>query len=308
MMLLLDVVSIGNATLDVFIHLSREHLKGKKLCLASGSKIEVNKIFFATGGGATNTAVGFARLGLKTGIVAAIGKDDNAKRILHELKKEKVDCSGIVTLKKFKTAYSAILTGFGGDRIILTFGGATTHLEKESRIKWGLLKKAGWFYVSSFHSKPKILKKIFEFANNNSTLVMWNPGKSELKQGLKLLRPLLKRTTIISLNKIEAEMLTKKSNVKQNLKSLQKIVPLVIITLGKEGSIAFDGKKFYRQRARKAKVVDSAGCGDAFNSGFLAAIIRGKTVSKALLRGTQNAESVIKHLGAKNNLLRKKNY
>ena len=301
-----EVVCFGNATIDVFVHLAEEHLQNGKLCLLPDSKISVDKIFFSTGGGATNTAVGLRKLGLKTGIVCAVGKDENAKKILEELKKENIDCSAVVKMRDYKTAYSVILTGFGADRIILTFGGATRHLESESQINWDFLQEAEWFCVSSLHSKPKLLEKIFSFAEKKAILVAWNPGRSELKQGFKKLLPLLKKTTVLLLNNAEAEFLAKTKGTKENLKKLQKAVPLVVITLGKKGSIAFDGQRFYSEKARKVRVLDSTGCGDAFNSGFIASIIRGKTISQALKLGSENAAQEIQFLGAKNNLIEKK--
>lgn len=44
---------------------------------------------------------------------------------------------------------------------------------------------------------------------------------------------------------------------------------VVIGTRGIKGSIAFDGKKFYEQRAKKVKALDTMGAGDAFISAFL---------------------------------------
>ncbi|MDD5148551.1 MAG: carbohydrate kinase family protein [Candidatus ainarchaeum sp.] len=301
-----EVVCFGNATIDVFVHLQNEHLHGNRLCLRPDSKIDADRIFFGTGGGATNTAVGLSRLGLKTGIVCALGKDENSKKVLKELEKEKIDCSGIVKLANYNTAYSVILTGFGADRIILSFAGATRHLENEKQVNWKFLEKSEWFCVSSLHSKPGLLKKIFSFAEKKAILVAWNPGKSELRQGFGKLRQLLEKTSILFLNETEAELLTGKKGAKQNLEKLQKIVPLVVITLGAGGSTAFDGKKFFFERARKVRVLDSTGCGDAFKSGFLAAIIRGKGIKQGLYLGSENAAQEIQFLGAKNNLIRKK--
>ncbi len=300
-----DVVSIGNATMDVFIEVDAKK-KGNCIALPCGSKQEVKSIFYATGGGATNTAVAFARLGLRAGILAAIGEDESGKAVLKELGGEGVDTSLIVKLEKFQTAYSAIITGKGFDRIILTYGGATTHLRKEKQIRWRKLGKSKWFYVSSFHSKSSILKKIFSFAAKKDIKVAWNPGKSEIRQGLKALEPLLKKASILFLNREEAVILTGGKSVKETLKKLQKAVPIAVITMGRKGSAAFDGKRFYRERARKIRVKDSTGAGDAFNAGFLTAIIWGKGIQKALKLGARNAEAILVEMGAKNNLLSKK--
>ncbi len=300
-----DVVSIGNATQDVFIEVPGRKQKGCIL-LPCGSKQEVKSIFYATGGGATNSAVAFSRLGLRTAILAALGRDETAETILKELRREKIDVSLIVRLPKFNTAYSAIVTGKGYDRIIFTYGGATTHLKKESHISWGKLGKTKWFYVSSFHSKPSLLRKIFSFAKKKGVKIAWNPGKSEIAQGLKKLGPLLRKADIVFLNGEEAKLLTKRKGIADGLRALQRFGPTGVITLGAKGSRAFDGKKIYRGKARKVRVKDSTGAGDAFNSGFLAAIIWGKGIEKALRLGAKNAEAVLVEIGAKNNLLTKK--
>ena len=300
-----DVVCIGNATLDVFIEIEAEKTEGC-IILPCGSKQEVKGIHYATGGGATNTAVSFSRMGLNTAILAAVGKDDSGHSLVHELRKEGVNTDLITKLPRFKTAYSAIVTGRGFDRIIFTYGGATTHLESEGQIKWHLLKKTKWFYVSSFHSKPSLMKKIFAFAEKNRMKVAWNPGKSELKHGLEKLKPMLKKTDILFLNEEEAEFLTGESAVNESIEKLQKQVPLVVITRGKNGSISFDGKKHYVEGTHKVEVVDSTGAGDAFNAGFLTATLWGKEIQKALVLGTRNAEAILVKMGAKNNLLKEK--
>ena len=79
-----DVVCVGNATIDVFIQLKGKVQKSN-LLLPCGTKKEVDSIFYSTGGGATNTAVGFKRLGLRSGVLAAIGSDPGGKIVLNEL-------------------------------------------------------------------------------------------------------------------------------------------------------------------------------------------------------------------------------
>ena len=45
--------------------------------------------------------------------------------------------------------------------------------------------------------------------------------------------------------------------------------PIVIATRGSEGSMLFDGKKFYHQEAKDVEVIDTMGAGDSFISAFL---------------------------------------
>jgi sugar/nucleoside kinase (ribokinase family) len=297
-----DVVCVGNATIDVFISLKGTVKKGK-LLLETGTKKEVDSIFYSTGGGATNTAVGFRRLGLKVGVLAAVGNDPGGKIVLRELRREEVSTRLVTRLSGYDTAYSAILTGFGADRIILVYGGATRHLEEERRIHWDWLRGTKWLHVSSFHAEPKVLEKILEFAEKNGISVSFNPGMSEVKLGLKKLAALLKKVDILLLNRHEAGLLTKEKQVKKQLKKLQVLAPLVVVTEGSKGAHAFDGSYYYKKPAYRVKVFDTTGAGDAFHSGFVAAIAKGHSVEKAMDFGTANAQSVIMYLGAKNRLL-----
>src|SRR5438128_1388556 len=77
-----DVVTIGAATQDVFLQSSSfEEVRnpyapdGLDACLPLGSKINLHDITLASGGGASNAAVAFARFGLKTACVTRVGTD-----------------------------------------------------------------------------------------------------------------------------------------------------------------------------------------------------------------------------------------
>ncbi len=297
-----DIVCVGNATIDVFISLKGTVKKGS-LLLEAGTKKEVDSIFYSTGGGATNTAVGFKRLGLKVGVLAAVGNDPGGKIVLRELRKGGISTRLVTRLSDFDTAYSAILTGFGADRIILVYGGATQHLGRERRIHWDWLRDTKWLHVSSFHSKQGVLESILDFSEKKGISVSFNPGMSEIRLGLKKLSKLLKKVDILLLNRNEARLLTKEKSAKRQLKKLQKFVPLVVVTEDKKGAHAFDGSYYYKKPAYRAKVFDTTGAGDAFHSGFVGAIAKGYSVEKAMDFGTANAQSVIMYLGAKNRLL-----
>ena len=66
-----DIITVGSSTIDVFAQTKFSELikimeKKKETDLIAypiGSKILIKKLEFTTGGGATNTAVAFARLG-----------------------------------------------------------------------------------------------------------------------------------------------------------------------------------------------------------------------------------------------------
>jgi fructoselysine 6-kinase len=74
-----------------------------------------------------------------------------------------------------------------------------------------------------------------------------------------------------------------------DLKKLaRKLKCLIVLTLGADGSIAFSGSNIYEQNALPIeKVIDTTGCGDAFQAGFTSAYIKTKDIQKALLEGAK---------------------
>ena len=63
---------------------------------------------------------------------------------------------------------------------------------------------------------------------------------------------------------------------------------LLVLTLGAAGSIAFDGERSYEQPALPLeKVIDTTGCGDAYQAGFSATYYATRDVRASLLAGAE---------------------
>lgn len=307
-----DVITVGSATSDVFVYTDRSELISVRtksdesdfIAYPSGSKLLIKTLKFATGGGGTNTAVAFSRLGFKTGYIGALGNDDNGKIILDILKKEKVDFLG--TMVKQPTDYSIILDSIAHDRTILNYKGASSHLAYK---KIDLKKlKCKWFYFSSLvESSYKTLEKLSDFAIKNRINVAFNPSEYLAIKGKRFLKKLLSNTTMLVLNKEEAEKIIGSCKLSALFHGLGKLGPkMIAITNGSEGVYAYYKNEYYFAEAHKLKVVESTGAGDAFASSFLAGWILKKDMNFALRMGMANAESVLEYHGAKENLLARK--
>jgi len=299
---MLDIISFGSATEDVFVHVPKTNF-GPDFCVfRPGTKIDIENMEYFIGGGATNTAVGFSRFGLKAGAVFAIGDDESGATVLKELRKEKVDTKNALVVKGKKTSYSVILTGFGRDRVILVYCSSTAMLNK-IKIDWKKIK-AKWFYVSSLHAEPKMLKEIARHAKKINAKVAFNPGQKELELGIGGIKNIFGKVNILILNNHEAMKLTGSADIKRNLAKLLEIAEVVVITEGQNGAHASDGNFVYSIKPYEVNVVDSTGAGDAFGCGFVGAFLKGKNVEDCMKFGTANACSVIMYLGTKNKLLR----
>jgi ribokinase len=303
-----DVISVGSATLDVFAKTQAEliTIKSEKeeetlIAYPCGTKILINDLDFFTGGGGTNTAVSFARLGQKTAFLGKLGKDMNARIILEELKREKVDFIGVQA--KGQSGYSVVLDSSEDDRTILTYKGVNNDLRWKEINRKKLQTR--WFYFSSMVGDSYgTLEKIATYAHSHGMKVAFNPSSYLAKSGTGFLQKLLRCTDLLVLNKEEAQYLVGRNPDTELLKSLTVLGPgMVIITDGKHGAHVYDKEHYYFIRANKVKIRETTGAGDAFASGFLAGYISRNSIEFGLQVGMANATSVIKRLGAKNKLL-----
>ncbi|KKW30305.1 MAG: PfkB family kinase, nonfunctional [Candidatus Uhrbacteria bacterium GW2011_GWD2_52_7] len=303
-----DVVTIGAATRDVFLR-SREFrvmpMPGSPgvmaECVTLGSKIDIDDITYATGGGATNAAVTFARLGFSVATITRIGDDPTGKDIIDDLERNKVDTSLIKVVKKGKSAYSTLLTAMNGERTALVYRGVANDFS-ESDVVLTKLKTQG-IYITSLAGNTALVLKVAQFAHKKGIAVAWNPGAAEIAGG-RSMHPISKLMSVVLLNREEAQQLAgRKDEPKSLAKSLAVPGQTIVITDGPNGALAYrDGNAWFARTTGKPSL-SRTGAGDAFGSAFVAALMRGLEPQDALRVGTVNAESVIQHVGAKAGIL-----
>lgn len=285
-----DVVTLGSNVIDIFVN-TDIHENKKLISYPVGAKILIKNLKFDIGGGGTNTAVAFSRLGLKTGYIGKVGDDENGNKILNLLKKEKVKFLG---KREGCTGHSIILDSKEHSRTILTYKGTNDNL-KFNEIK---KIKTKWLYYSSMLGES--FKTQLKLAKLLNVKLAFNPSEYLIKK--YNLKNMLKLTSVLILNKEEAMMLTKRENL---LKGLSELGPKIVCITNKDKNIiCYDGNREYKLKPHKIKVVERTGAGDAFASSFVAGLIKNLSVDRSLRLGLRNSESVIRYFGAKNKLLR----
>ncbi len=296
-----DVVTFGSAVVDVFVNTDVAE-KGDSISYPVGSKILIKDLKFDIGGGGTNTAVAFSRFGLKTGYIGKLGYDENGDKIIEILKKEKVKFLG-KRIKSAKSGYSIILDSKEHNRTILTYKGINDQIGindiKKIKTKWLYLTS---LLGKSFETQKELAKKLAA----KETKIAFNPSSYLIKE--KNLTELLSICEVLILNKEEAQMLVgKKQKISKLLKSIHKLGPnIVVITNKNKATYAYDSlnNQINSIIPHKIKVIERTGAGDAFAAGFVAGQITGKKIKECLKLGLKESESVIKHFGAKNKLLK----
>lgn len=319
-----DIITFGSATQDINLKSKafkvskddKDSVTGEGICLALGSKIDVEDIKFTTGGGGTNVAATFAKQGFKTAFCGVVGDDQAGKEIIDELKGLKVDTGLVLKTKEKATNYSVIISSEGEDRTILAYRGASDLLDK-NKIPWNKIKtclpagRQSWIYLAPLSGLlGDAFEDIVNFAFENKIKIAVNPGNTQLSLPEEDLQRILKKIDVLVLNQEEASFLTKISfrDETEIFKKIDQMCPgIAVMTKGIEGVVVSDGKYVYSAKPHKElKVIDSTGAGDAFASGFISDYIRHEgDIEKAIQLGIANSEACLGQVGAKHGLLDK---
>ncbi|MFH2063176.1 MAG: carbohydrate kinase family protein [bacterium] len=302
-----DAITFGSATYDVFVRSSALEAEGNgtpETCLPLGSKVDVEEMDFDTGGGATNAAATFGRLGLRTAAVCAIGQDIQGREILRALRSDGVSPKFVQESTEDRTGCSIVIMSGSGERTILVHRGAGGSIDTD-RIAWPKLK-ARWFYVTSLGGNLELAEMIINRAEAIGARVSWNPGNRELEAGLAELDRLLRRIDVLNLNREEAATLSELSaealpEIVEKLRRLPKRA--LVVTDGTNGAYAAEGRKTWRCPALDVPRINTTGAGDAFGSGLVAGLIRHDEIRSALAVGILNSAGLVQHTGAKHGLL-----
>lgn len=304
-----DIITIGAATRDVFLvsdafvaFKSKKFATGMGECVALGSKIEVSDLVLTTGGGATNAAATFSRLGFRTATICRVGDDSPGKDVVEDLSRFGVSTHLVRMIKGGETAYSTILTMNDGERTVLVYRGTSSEFASRD-LPDVALKNTKWIYLTSLGGNVTLAKTILMTARKAGVKVAWNPGKKELEGGLKVFAPLLPMIDVLNMNLEEATLLTGKKKLPDMFKLLHTNGLVRLITDGTNGATVYRDGWMAHAKTTGVKSISKTGAGDAFGSGFVAALIKTADLNEALRVGMANAESVIQSYGAKNGIL-----
>lgn len=309
----IDVISVGDTVVDDFIRLFDEqgkvvdNGKGEKwLSIPYGMKVPFEKSTVIYGvGNAANAAVNFAKLGLNSSLVTNLGHDEHGREVVRTLDKKNVDTSLVKLQRGKKTNYHYVMWYKEDRTILINHEHYTYH--------WPHLLSSEipkWIYFSSIAENAiDMHDDIMEWLERHPDVKLaFQPGTFQIKFGAKRLKHVYKRSTVVVLNREEAVQVTGGSydNVHGLLDKMHDLGPqIVLITDGPSGSYASDGTNRYFMPIYPdvAPPVERTGCGDAYASTFIGALIKGYSLEGALQLAPITPASVVLYPGAQEGLL-----
>ena len=306
-----DITSVGGAAFDVFVRAPHSVGKGegklRQIQFPLGAKIKVESVIQSCGGGATNTSVGFSRLGMNARFCGVIGDDEWGQNIQKNLRDQGVDTDAAVIVEGETSSFSIILVDSkSGKRTVLYSPNVNAHM-CDPVFPREIMKKSEWLFLNHLSDVScAILDDCLELVQTKGLKFAWNPGGTQIKEGHEapLISDLLQHTDILFLNAEEAQLFTRTTEISDALRvGTQAGVKIMSVTDGDRGAYLTDGKTVWFSEAQHTEVIDATGAGDGFAVGVTWAVHRGMDLSEALAAGMLNAASVIGQVGTQAGLL-----
>jgi len=291
-----DIVTVGELLIDM---ISADY----------GDNFECNTYNKFFGGSPANIAMNVKRLGINSIIASSIGKDGLGKFLLNHLENYGMDTSYI---QKVDYSTSMVLVNKSkSSPIPIFYRDADYHLSYNLRLKEAL-KKSKIVHFSCWPISRTLVRetmeKVIEEASKNEMLICFDPNYHPMiwekgEDGTAYVKQIISKVDIVKPSEDDAERLFGKDTYENQIqKFLDLGAKLVIMTLGKDGAIASNGTETIKFKTMASEVVDTTGAGDAFWSGFYAAIIKGYAIREALNLGFAVSAYKLKYLGAVVNL------
>jgi sugar/nucleoside kinase (ribokinase family) len=304
---MLDLLSIGAIKLDTFIVLPEASVMCElksvecKLCIDYGKKIPVEAFVTQIAGSAPNVAVGLAKMKLKTSVISFMGDDPVYHQAIAFLKQHKVAYNLVKKQKGFHSS-AAVVLNFKGESTQLV-----DHVPHEYRLPAGT-PASKFIHISELGGGyEKLYRDAIALVKNRGVRLSFNPGSIQIKEQKKVFFDLVAASEVLFLNMSEARRIVKADNGEEVRSTMLKLKALgphyVVVTDGQNGAYAFDGQQLDHVPMFPGKRVEATGAGDAFATGFLGALLKGKKHDEALRWASVDAASVVGAVGPTAGLL-----
>jgi sugar/nucleoside kinase (ribokinase family) len=275
----IDLIIRGNAPLD------------KDQLLSWGGESEISCL---TAGSVGYLSQNFKKLGCDVHLVSTLAADPFGDLIISSLKSGGIDPQWITRETGTQSAIGIYILLFGGSKRPITYRLPTHHgfppilsdAQQEALLDSQLLHCGGYLHFKDLWNDE--LPQLFAIAQEHHILTSLDPQfplEPLDPPWSRVLLPVLKHTDVLFLDENEAKGVTNTTTLDTALVELEKLrVPIIAVKLGEKGAIILHhGERIIQPvfPVPSLKFVDSIGAGDSFDTGFLYAILEGRSIPDA---------------------------
>ena len=273
-----DIICVGMALVDSLIRgFDPEPVS------AAGYRAESGTL--SVGGEAVNEAMAAAKLGMKTGILCALGLDAAGDMVESALRRCGVD-TGLILRSEQPTPVTTMFINGDGTRKSITNGAHRYNFHPESCPERFLRARAlilGSLFRAPFDD-PEIIHSVLRAAKEAGLLLVADTKLPNFRfLTLDDVADSLPLLDCITPNEDEARYYTGKERPEDMAEAfLARGVKSVILKRGGAGCLYLDRERSLSLPACRIRAVDATGAGDNFVAGYVSELLRGSGAEDAL--------------------------
>lgn len=307
-----NILGIGNALVDMLTQIPDDEVL-ERLGLPKGTMQHVDAptsrvvsealrrygSAMAAGGSTANTMSGGAKLGIETGYIGKVGKDELGRFFENEMVKTNV--KPLMMTTETPTGCAQAIISKDGERTFATYLGAALELspadlKPEMFDGWDILYVEGYLIFN----RPLVDCALEIAKNKNMKVAMDMASFNVVETNRDYLMDIIKNSIdIVFANEEEAKALTGMDDPEAALHEIASICDIAVVKVGAKGSFVQRGDEVVRVDPIPAKVIDTTGAGDLWAGGFMAGYAKGETLERCAKMGAVVAANIIEVLGAK---------
>ncbi|MBO5398975.1 MAG: ribokinase [Alistipes sp.] len=288
-----SIVVIGSTNTDMVVKTS--HLP------AGGETVLGGEFMMNAGGKGANQAVAAARYGNRVVFVAKTGDDLFGERVRLSLSKEGIVLDHLSVDPLHPSGVALITIDAKAENCIVVASGANMHLSTADVDAAREEISAADVVLMQLESPIETVTYAARMAAEAGVRVVLNPAPApdeplpeELMRSLYLITP--NRSEASRLSGIEVRDL---ASAREAAKAILDRGPqCVIITLGGDGSLVYDGQEFTFVEATRVEAVDTTAAGDTYNGVLATMIAEGRSLKDAAREASVAAAISVTRMGA----------
>ncbi|MAM70139.1 MAG: adenosine kinase [Gammaproteobacteria bacterium] len=257
----------------------------------------------AGGGSAANTLYAASQFGANTFYSCKVANDEFGDFYLQELGNHNIDTNlDSIRGEEGVTGKCLVMVSPDAERTMLTYLGVSENLTATD-IHEDALANSKYLYLEGYlvssDSARVACVKAREIAEKNgvkTALTLSDPAMVQFYRG-GLEDMIGDGVDLLFANKVEAQTWTGEDDIDAVVEALKKITKTLVITLGSEGALVFDGETTTKIDSYPVKAVDSNGAGDMFAGAFLYGISSGQDFATAGRLASMSAAAVVSQFG-----------
>jgi len=305
------VLGMGNALVDIMIRINDEKVFSEFGLLKGGMRL-VDEVFIqelmkvvahlpaenAPGGSAANTINGLSNLGIETGFIGKVRKDEYGRFLENDMVANKIQpllINGIAP-----TGLAVALVTPDSERTFAVNLGCAIELSPEE-LTPEMFSGYDYFHIEGYLvQNHDLLRKAVKLAKQAGVKVSLDLASFDVVQeNLDFLKEIIvDYVDILFANEDEARSFTG-LEPEHALHEISKNSEITIVKIGDKGSLVKHQERVSIIEVIEANSIDTTGAGDLYAAGFLFGLASGLPIEKCGRIGSLLAGKVIEVLGAK---------